>query len=154
MENIADYLTTLKGVASALAQLPRERKPLIEKAVEKFVANVQTDAVQNLARPNWKLSRSIGQKTKTFESREGSGVSAQKVWGMVGFTYQDRASKRDPGFYGKFHEGGVKNSKSGRNMKAKQFLKKAKTANIDALYKELERIRQETLKKVVENVNK
>ena len=38
MENIADYLMTLKDVASALAQLPKERKPLIEKAVEKFVA--------------------------------------------------------------------------------------------------------------------
>lgn len=135
-----DFIVSLESLIEGLNAAKDAAVPKLEEALQRWVKNVERDAKAKLKRPRWLLQKSITDKVITYEQNK-------KVWAMVGFRFQERRSKRDPGYYGQFHEAGWAPD---RVVKVPHhFLKDAKKENKADLEKEL----QKALADVIERVN-
>lgn len=125
-----EFIVSLESLIEGLQKAKEAAVPKLEEALERWVENVERDARANLNRPHWLLQRNISSKVKTYTQN-------QKVWAMVGFRFQERTNRRDPGYYGKYHEGGWAPDR--RTVKVpRHFLRNAKKMNKAQLEKELQ----------------
>ena len=128
-------------IERAVAELKKDAEELPEKIreiVEKWIERVAADARANLARPKWLLSKALAPKVKTYKA-------GQKVWAAAGFKFGVDGDKRDPGYYGKFHEGGWRPGGKKVSVK-KKFIKRAKKKNLPLLEKDLRELVEDTIK--------
>lgn len=94
-----DFIVGLEDFIAALQAARDEAAPLVEEALERWVTSVESSAKTNLNRPHWLLQENISHKVKAYQRNK-------KIWAMVGFRFKEKQNKRDPGYYGQFHEAG------------------------------------------------
>lgn len=128
---------TLARVENALQELRELAKEEIPREVvarvEAFAELVEQEGRRNLSRPSWLLSRSFGAKVKEYED-------GGKVFAVVGFQFRSK-DKRDPGFYGKYHEGGW--APPGRKPTAPpRFIRRAKIKYLPLLEQSLQELQE------------
>lgn len=122
-----------------------EAGPKIEKIVVKWAEKVEVDARAGLSRPEWLLSKSISSKVKNYDNK--------KIWAMAGFKFQEKDNKRDPGYYGQYHEAGW--APPGHKVTAPDhFLRKAKQKNLSFLNQGVKRVLPDIMERVKEELAK
>lgn len=142
---IEGVVGTIGGIVEGLKKARKESAPKIEKAVVDWTARVETDARAGLARPHWLLTKHISSKVKNYDDK--------KIWAMAGFKFNEKNNKRDPGYYGQFHEAGW--APTGHKVTAPDhFLRKAKQANKGQLEKDVEKILPGIMERVKEEIQK
>lgn len=123
------FIVSLEAMIEGLEAAKDAAAPELAKAVERWVVAVERDAKTNLNRPHWLLQKNISSKIKEYKQN-------RKVWAMAGFRFQEKSNKRDPGFYGKYHEAGWAPDR--RVVKVPDhFLRAAKKKNRAQLEKEI-----------------
>ena len=125
-----DFIVSLEILIEQLQAARDEAAPELEKAVERWVVAVERDAKANLNRPHWFLQQNISSKVKAFQQN-------RKIWAMAGFRFKEKQNKRDPGFYGQYHEAGWAPDRKVVKV-PDHFLRKAKEKNRPTLEKELQ----------------
>lgn len=120
-------------IERAIVELEKEFKEKLPdrvyELVEKWIERVAADARANLARPKWLLTKHITPKIKKYQS-------GQKIWAAAGFRFRVKNDKRDPGYYGQFHEAGWRPGGKRVSVK-KKFIKRAKKKNLPQLHQDL-----------------
>ncbi len=136
---IEGMIGAMEGIVEGLKKARSESGPKIEKIVSEWAQRVEKDARVELKRPLWKLSSNIDSKVKSYESK--------KIWAMAGFKFQEKGNKRDPGYYGQFHEAGW--APTGHKVTVPDhFLRKAKQKNQPWLKTEVERVLPDIMERV------
>lgn len=135
-----DFIVSLEALIEGLNAARDDAVPKLEEALERWVANVERDAKSTLNRPHWLLQRNITNKVKAYRQNH-------KVWAMTGFRFRRKDDKRDPGYYGQFHEAGWAPDRKVVKV-PRHFLKEAKKKNKAQLEKEI----QDALADVMEQV--
>ena len=124
-----DFIVSLETLVESLNAAKDQAAPELEKAVERFIGAVERDARANLNRPRWLLQKNISSKVKEYKQN-------RKVWAMTGFRFKEKSNKRDPGYYGKFHEAGWAPDRKVVKV-PDHFLREAKKKNRAQLEKEV-----------------
>lgn len=125
-----DFIFSLETLIEQLQAARDEAAPKLEETLEKWILAVARDAKANLNRPRWFLQQNISSKVKAFQKN-------RKVWAMTGFRSRNKTDKRDPGYYGRFHEAGWEPDRKVVKV-PRHFLKNAKKQNLPTLEKELQ----------------
>lgn len=125
-----DFIVSLESLIEGLNAAKDEAAPKLEEALERWVANVERDAKTKLNRPRWLLQQNISSKVKAYRQNH-------KVWAMVGFRFRIKNNRRDPGYYGQFHEAGWAPDRKVVKV-PDHFLREAKKQNRARLEKELQ----------------
>lgn len=124
------FVASLETLIESLQAARDEAAPALEKALEQWVVNVERDSKANLNRPHWFLQQNISSKVKAFQKN-------RKIWAMTGFRFQEKDNKRDPGYYGRFHEAGWAPDRKVVKV-PHHFLRNAKKQNQASLEKEIQ----------------
>ena len=95
---INGFIEAFERMVVALEESRNKAAPLYRKAVEDWAVKTAEKARENLNRPSWLLSKQLSKVVKMYD-KDG------KIWSMVGIL-KESSSKRDPGYYFRFHEGG------------------------------------------------
>lgn len=125
-----DFIVSLETLIESLNAAKDEAAPELEKAVERWVVAVERDAKAKLNRPRWLLQHNISSKVKAYRQNH-------KVWAMTGFRFKEKLNKRDPGFYGQYHEAGWAPDRKVVKV-PDHFLREAKAKNRERLEKEIQ----------------
>ena len=125
-----DFIVSLEALIEGLNAAKEEAAPKLEAALERWVVAVERDAKTKLNRPHWLLQQNISNKVKAYRQNH-------KVWAMVGFRFREKNNKRDPGYYGQFHEAGWAPDRKVVKV-SPHFLREAKKQNKAQLEKELQ----------------
>lgn len=126
------YITKVDEFIKRLKTIQKTVEPKLERVLEKWVVDTEKDAIRILNRPNWILPKSISSKVKDYTQNH-------KLFAMVGFRFRERNNKRDPGYYGQFHEAGW--APIGHKVTAPDhFLRKAKKKNRAPLDEEVRKV--------------
>lgn len=142
---VEGMIGAIEGIVAGLKRARSESGPKIEKIVVEWAQKVEDDARLELQRPAWKLSSNIDSKVKAYDSK--------KIWAMAGFKFQEKGNKRDPGYYGQFHEAGW--APIGHKVTAPDhFLRKAKQKNRSWLEAEIKRVVPDIMDRVREELAK
>ncbi len=97
---IASVATTFEAIFDALDEMRDSSTDEFRNAVDAAVEKIRDDALANLDRPNWLLSKYLKTKVRTY----GDG---RYLFGMAGVSRPSKEKNpRDPGYYGYFHEYG------------------------------------------------
>ena len=124
-----DFIVSLEALIEGLNAAKDEAVPKLEEVLERWVVNVERDAKTKLNRPYWLRQQNISGKVTAYRQNH-------KIWAMVGFRFRVKNNKRDPGYYGQFHEAGWAPD---RKVKVPDhFLRDAKKQNRAHLEKELQ----------------
>lgn len=123
------FIVSLEAMIEGLEYAKDAAAPELAKAVERWVVAVERDAKANLNRPRWLLQKNISSKVKDYRQNH-------KVWAMTGFRFKVKSDKRDPGYYGKYHEAGWAPDRKKINV-PDHFLREAKKKNRAQLEKEV-----------------
>ena len=123
------FIASLEAMIEGLEAAKDAATPELAKAVERWIVAVERDAKAKLNRPHWLLQKNISSKIKEYKQN-------RKIWAMAGFRFRKKSNKRDPGFYGKYHEAGWAPDR--RVVKVPDhFLREAKKKNRAQLEKEV-----------------
>ena len=95
---INGFIEAFESMVVALEESRNKAAPLYRKAVEDWAVKTAEKARENLNRPSWLLSKQLSKVVRMYD-KDG------KIWSMVGIL-KESSSKRDPGYYFRFHEGG------------------------------------------------
>lgn len=125
-----DFIVSLEALIEGLNAAKDEAAPKLEEALERWAENVERDAKTKLNRPHWLLQQNISSKVKAYKQN-------RKVWAMVGFRFREKLDKRDPGYYGQFHEAGWAPDRKVVKV-PDHFLRNAKKQNRARLEEELQ----------------
>ncbi len=125
-----DFIVSLEALIEGLNAARDDAVPKLEEALGRWVANVERDAKANLNRPHWLLQKNISGKVKAYRQNH-------KIWAMVGFRFRIKNNRRDPGYYGQFHEAGWRPG-GYKTTAPDHFLREAKKKNRARLEKELQ----------------
>lgn len=144
-ETYNDYIEALQAVGDDLEDIDGAVFIAIRNALKEWVEETAVEAIDLLSRPNWLLSQYIGSKVVEY-------LTDRKVLALAGFRFRDKSNRfadgkethknkrgqtvrayiPDPGFYGRFFEGGQR--KGGRPYSTRaHFLREAKTTNLASL---------------------
>ncbi len=142
---IEGMIGAMEGIVEGLKKARSESGPKIEKIVSEWLQRVEKDARVVLARPKWLLPKNISSKVKNYDDK--------KIWAMAGFKFREKENKRDPGYYGQFHEAGW--APPGHKVTAPDhFLRKAKIKNMPQLERETQNVLSDIMERVKEEMNK
>ena len=125
-----DFIVSLETLVESLNAAKDQAAPELEKSVERFIGAVERDARANLNRPRWLLQKNISSKVKAYRRNH-------KVWAMTGFRFKEKKNRRDPGFYGQYHEAGWAPDRKVVKV-PDHFLRKGKIKNRAQLEKDLQ----------------
>lgn len=140
-----DYITALQEIGASLEAIDAAVFAAVKNALAQWVEDTAVDAIDLLNRPNWLLSQFISSKVIEY-------LRDAKVQAMAGFRYRDKANRfkdgkethtnargkkvreyiPDPGFYGRYFEGGQRKGGAPYSTRAR-FMRAAKNANIEEL---------------------
>lgn len=137
-----DFVSALQAVGESLDDLDGALYLAIRTALKEWAEETAIDAIDLLNRPNWLLSQFIGSKVVEY-------LKDRKVQAMAGFRFRQKSNRYkepkkatkpgekqeyipDPGYYGRFFEGGKRRGGQPYSTRAK-FLRTAKTKNIQEL---------------------
>lgn len=136
-----DFTTALQCLIEGLDKARNSAAPIMQNAVDKYAEAVETDAKNILNRPHWLLQRNISSKVKAYTKHH-------KIWAMVGFRFQNQ-NKRDPGYYGQFHEAGWANDRKLIKV-PHHFLRQAKSRNKPKLDEDIQAALSDVMTQVYE----
>lgn len=135
---IEGFIEAFEGLIESLEEIGDELAPRYREALDEWATETARLAVENLSRPHWLLSRSIGDKVKDYRKD-------RKLWAMAGFQFQHNLGRskdpRDPGNYGQYHEGGWRPGKY-RVSAPDHFLRRAKAETYWPLLQKIAKINE------------
>ena len=127
------FIEAFESMVVALEESRNKAAPLYRKAVEDWAVKTAEKARENLNRPSWLLSKQL---SKVVRMKDG------KIWSMVGIL-KERSSKRAPGYYFRFHEGGWRPNSKHKLTVEKRFVRRAKQATLPILKGEIAKASKE-----------
>ena len=129
------FITSIEGLIAGLEEARDKAAPAAHDAVVKWAENTARDARMILSRPSWLLPSSIESKVVDYKKD-------RKIWAMAAFRFREKNNKRDPGFYGQYHEAGWAPDRKVVKV-PDHFLRQAKKKNMPTLLKELDEALEE-----------
>ena len=118
------FIEAFRGMVAALEAGRDAAAPEYREAVDSWAKDTAQTAAGNLNRPGWLLSKQL---TSVVRDYKNDG----KIWALAGLV-KGSSDKRDPGYYGKFHESGWRPN-GGKPTAPPHFLRDAKRATTPAL---------------------
>ncbi len=131
---INGFIEAFERMVVALEDSRKKAAPLYRKAVEEWAVKTTEKARENLNRPSWLLSKQLSKVVRMY-NKNG------KIWSMVGIL-KESSSKRDPGYYFRFHEGGWRPNGYKPTVE-ERFVRRAKQKTIPILKGEIAKANQE-----------
>ena len=135
---IEKYNETVAKIDEALKEgaINRQEAAAMEgKAQGEYWQKLAETARENLNRPSWLLSKQLSKVVRMYD-KDG------KIWSMVGIL-KESSSKRDPGYYFRFHEGGWRPNYKHKLTVEKRFVRRAKQATTPILKGEIAKASKE-----------
>ena len=132
---INGFIEAFESMVFALEESRNKAAPLYRKAVEDWAVKTAEKARENLNRPSWLLSKQLSKVVRMYD-KDG------KIWSMVGIL-KESSSKRDPGYYFRFHEDGWRPNYKHKLTVEKRFVRRAKQATTPILKGEIAKASKE-----------
>lgn len=139
------FIEAFRGMVEALEEARDNAAPIYREAVDVWATETTKRAKQNLNRPDWLLSKSMGSVVREYKQRG-------RLWSMAGVLH-DGKNVRDPGRYVGYHESGWKPN-GGKPSAPPHFLRNAKQATAPILKQKVKEANAQIVKVLEKELSK